>query len=450
MATGEVIGGKTTRASSPPQSVTNGLINLIGAISAVSAVILLSKSSLGWQTATVICMAATAVPIAVLELLFLKVHLRPSVGMRFGGATAGRGNPGRVAIKLLGLYAVFGVIALVYWVIPEYSRRFYGPFMALAREALPYLVVLAVPYFVYVDRRLKDPHDGYWHLGRMILGIRRQRDRDQLRELALGWIIKAFYLPLMFVYLANVVRWLMANPLDLAFAPFAAAFAWWFKLGLFVDLSFGTIGYVVTVRLLDSHIRTSNPLFHGWFVTVICYAPFWGLIGNRYFQYNDELSWLGWLSGHPAVLVLWGSVILLFMAFWVWANMTFGLRFSNLTHRGILTNGPFRFTKHPSYVSKNIYWWLLSVPFISSQGWDQATQNCLLILGVNAIYFMRARIEEKHLSEDPVYVEYALWIDRHGVFRGLGGLLPWLRYRPPAVPGDDDKPMLSGTGGGNG
>ena len=38
----------------------------------------------------------------------------------------------------------------------------------------------------------------------------------------------------------------------------------------------------------------------------------------------------------------------------------FSFRFSNLTHRGIITSGPYRFTKHPSYVSKNIAWSFVS------------------------------------------------------------------------------------------
>jgi hypothetical protein len=49
----------------------------------------------------------------------------------------------------------------------------------------------------------------------------------------------------------------------------------------------------------------------------------------------------------------------------------------------------------------------------------------------NFIYFMRARTEERHLSRDPVYVEYALWMNDHGALRFLGRLFPILKYKPP-------------------
>ena len=39
-------------------------------------------------------------------------------------------------------------------------------------------------------------------------------------------------------------------------------------------------------------------------------------------------------------------------------------RFSNLTHRGIITNGPYRYSKHPAYLAKNLSWWLVSMPFM--------------------------------------------------------------------------------------
>lgn len=431
MTASAVIGGKISKAGQPPASATNGFINLTGVVSALATLLWLRDTSVSWQIATVICMAATAAPIALLEFVFLKVHRRSSTGLDFTKASLGKADFARLSVKLLGLYGTFGVIAAIYRVVPEYELAFYQPFMDWAVTVVPYLVVLAVPYFAYVDRRQIEPRDGYWHFGMILLGQWRGRDRVQLREHFLGWAIKVFYLPLMLIYLGRAVRWLMENSVDFALTNFTAVFAWSAKLGIFVDLCFGTIGYVLTLRLLDSHIRSSNPLFFGWFITIVCYAPFWGLIGARYFKYDDGLSWIGWLDQYPVLLMFWGTAILVFMAIWVWANMTFGLRFSNLTHRGILTNGPFRYTKHPSYVTKNIYWWMLSVPFISHQGWDNAVGNCTLILGVNAIYYLRARIEEKHLSEDPVYVEYALWIDRHGIFRWLGKPFPWLRYRPP-------------------
>ena len=74
----------------------------------------------------------------------------------------------------------------------------------------------------------------------------------------------------------------------------------------------------------------------------------------------------------------------------------------------------------------------VSVPFISDQGWQMGLRNCCLLALLNLIYFARARTEERHLSRDPDYVAYALWINDHGLLRHVGRLLPFLRYRAPA------------------
>jgi hypothetical protein len=60
-----------------------------------------------------------------------------------------------------------------------------------------------------------------------------------------------------------------------------------------------------------------------------------------------------------------------------------------------------------------------------------AVKRCLGLLMMNFIYFMRARTEERHLSRDPTYVQYALWMNEHGVLRWVNRV-PLLRYRAPA------------------
>jgi protein-S-isoprenylcysteine O-methyltransferase Ste14 len=78
------------------------------------------------------------------------------------------------------------------------------------------------------------------------------------------------------------------------------------------------------------------------------------------------------------------------------SSIAFGIRFSNLTHRGIITNGPYRYTRHPAYISKNLSWWLIAIPFIVVNDNDTASQQaCLMLFGMNAIYYMRAKNRRK-------------------------------------------------------
>lgn len=79
--------------------------------------------------------------------------------------------------------------------------------------------------------------------------------------------------------------------------------------------------------------------------------------------------------------------------------------------------------KHPAYVSKNISWWLISVPFIAGAGWFTALQSCLLLLCVNLVYFLRAKTEERHLRADPAYREYEAFIAQHGLLAILARLM---------------------------
>ena len=112
------------------------------------------------------------------------------------------------------------------------------------------------------------------------------------------------------------------------------------------------------------------------------------------------------------------------------ATVAAGIRFSNLTYRGLWNTGPYRWTKHPAYVFKNVSWWLVSLPFIANSG-AAAVKCSLLLLGVNALYFLRAKTEEAHLSHYPEYVAYATAMNDKSIFRWCAKLLPFLKYRPP-------------------
>src|SRR3546814_10045798 len=103
-------------------------------------------------------------------------------------------------------------------------------------------------------------------------------------------------------------------------------------------------------------------------------------------------------------MALTGIVLVLLTAVYAWATVAFGLRFSNLTHRGILTHGPYAWTKHPAYVSKNLFWWLATLPFLATSGNPvDMIRNTVVLAMVSGVYYWRARTEEWHLMADPAY-----------------------------------------------
>jgi protein-S-isoprenylcysteine O-methyltransferase Ste14 len=390
--------------------------------------------------AFVLLVLAVALPIMVLEALVLKTWSRPSTGLDWGRPADW--SLSRTLVKTVGLAATLGTLGFLYWALGEYQTPTYAKFFELLKTYGWGLLPLAVPYIALVDSRMKKPHDSYWQLGMLVLGRGTPTDGHALRQHALGWLVKGFFLPLMILFtLDGSLRYALVVSFDWQAASFAQKYALMLMAVYLVDVVFGALGYMMTFRLTDSHIRSTEPTFLGWAVALICYPPIWNGVNSGYLTYNQGgFKWDVWLAEGTAAYTVWACLILGCIVIYSWATVIFGIRFSNLTHRGIITNGPYRITKHPAYVSKNLSWWLTAVPFIPHMGWVVAFKCCLALLLVNFVYFMRARTEERHLSADPDYVRYALYMNEHSVFAFVGRLLPVFRYQPPAGYTDTDVP----------
>ncbi len=362
----------------------------------------------------------------------------------------------RTLTKYLGLLGTLGGISALYWAFPIYRGNTYSDFFAVTPVVLLVWLAVAPFYLFYVDGISKSPHEGFWHMGRLII-LRFSSSSSQLssspiiptspsqasgdctttvveiRQHVLGWLIKAFFLPMMFSSMCNNLMILSQVPLppsvcleqpdgmSASFTPlgcFGAIFDFLYTFLYFLDVAVAVGGYLVSLRLADTHLRSADPHLDGWVAALLCYPPIWTAVGDSFLNYNHGRPWNGWLAAFPRwVAVFWGCAILVLIAIYVWATLIFGPRFSNLTHRGIITNGPYRFLKHPAFLSKNITWWLISVPFAGEgETVFEGLRRCALLCGVNYIYYLRAVTEEQHLSADPVYVQYSRWIERHGLF----------------------------------
>ena len=235
---------------------------------------------------------------------------------------------------------------------------------------------------------------------------------------ALGWLIKAFFLPLMFTYFcSDLERLLLGAPHE--WHSFRDVYDFLYDFLYLIDVGLVSLGYLAALRLTDTHLRSAEPTMLGWVVALVCYEPFWSLIGARYLAYGGAYPWGTWFAAWPVLFAAWGSAILALTVIYVWATVCFGARFSNLTHRGIITNGPYRYCKHPAYLAKNLSWWLIIVPFLSHDSAGQALRHCALLGIVNGIYWLRAITEERHLSRDTQYVCYARFIAQHGLYARL-------------------------------
>lgn len=425
-----------------PKSPTNMRINFIGLLCSFTAIYWLREYGQAYsvhQIGMIFTGLALAVPIILLEWLFLKPYRYASTGLSFAAQHFQHaGNIKRTLIKLLGLYACLALAAFIYWIFPEYRGGYYNNFFSLLQSILLLWALLAIPYFYLVDRAMLDPEDGYWQLGLLLIGKNKQPHWTSISQLLLGWLVKLFFLPLMFIYSSNNLN-LLINQDFTGLFNFSTQVNARNSLNIYqflnnflfyIDLLFVTVGYCCTFRLFDSHIRSTEPTFLGWVVAVICYQPFWGAVfGSLYISYNSGRDWSNYFWDLPWLHFSYAMLILFFVLIYVWTSIAFGIRFSNLTHRGILTNGPFKYSKHPAYISKNISWWLIFMPFLVAPEFDDKLRLSLLLLLQNGVYFLRARTEEKHLSKDPDYITYATYIERHGCFAKIGQSIPILKFK---------------------
>lgn len=398
-----------------PVSATHGGVALAGFVSFLLSLVVLSVDRPFANTihAALFVIAATGLPMYLLDLAWRRVHRRASTGLDFD-----HDDPswGRTLLKFAGLLGCLAPLGILYWLFPEYHSPFYQRYWELLRLILPPWLILAMPYFHVVDRHLTNPRDGYWHMGKLVTFQWHVVDGRMVWQLLLGWFVKGFFLPLMFCYFCTDIDAMMAFNFS---QPFGAkpVFDFLYSLFYLADVAFGVLGYMVALRLMDTHMRSAEPTPLGWMVALVCYEPFWGLFSRQYFTYDAGISWGSWLWNTQILYTLWGSVVMSLVGIYALSTVVFGPRFSNLTHRGIITSGPYRFTKHPAYVAKCLSYWMISIPFLAPAGPEEALRKSLVLLLVTGLYVLRAKTEEWHLSRDPEYVRYAEWIAAHGMFR---------------------------------
>jgi protein-S-isoprenylcysteine O-methyltransferase Ste14 len=382
-------------------------------------------------------MVLTGLAMALWSVLVDKVHRNPSTGIDWDKPRPLAAALETATTKIAGLWATWALIGFAYCLGRWYwDGQYLFAMEVIAFAAVP-LFVLSIPYVLWIDRYLANPRDGAWHFGAMLIG-REAWDAERVKKHWRAWIIKGFFSAFMISILPpGFAAAVEADWSQLASNPVVAGNT---LLGLMfvIDVQIGTVGYLLTMRPLDAHIRSGNPFLGGWIAALICYPPlvyaFMGQGGVIQYEYNTA-DWAWWFDGHAVVLWVWAALLVFLTAVYAWATVAFGLRFSNLTYRGVLTGGPYRFTRHPAYLSKNLFWWVSVLPFMVTSGSAvDVIRNTAFLAVVSAIYYWRARTEEEHLlAEDAKYREYHAWMQAHGAITApLARLLG--RARPRNVP----------------
>lgn len=398
----------------PPSAVSHG-VGIAGLIGLGIWVMIARHYGMDGPYSALTACAACALPMVLWSLLHDKVHLRASTGMDWQHPQPLKATLDISIVKLAGLWATWALIALIYCIGRWYWTGQYQFSMELFEAAAPVLFVLSIPYVILMDRYAIDPRDGAWHFGQFVMGARGTFETEAIHHHLRAWAVKGFFLAFMISIVpggfGELIRTDFAqmanNPVVTAQVLITIMFV--------IDVQFATVGYLLTMKPLDSHIRTANPYLAGWIAALICYPPFLLMSNGGPLDYHvNTAEWSYWLRDYPTLLWIWAAALVVLTGIYAWATVAFGLRFSNLTHRGILTHGPYAWTKHPAYLAKNSYWWLATMPFLATSGsWTDMIRNSVILALVSAVYYWRAKTEEQHLLADPAYKAYAEWMDRN-------------------------------------
>ena len=384
------------------------------------------RAPLSGRYAALAAVLASGVPMVAWSLLVDKVHRRASTGIDWHKPRSLAQAMETAIPKLAGLWATWGLIAAIYLIARWYWAGQYVFAMEVLGAAAPLMLAGSLVYVPWLDRVLVHPRDGAWHFGAMLIG-REVYDPEQVRHHLRGWAVKGFFCAFMISILPGGFAAVVEADLGTIAQDPARLAGSLIEFLFVIDVQIAMVGYLVTMRPLDAHIRTANPHLDAWVAALMCYPPFILMGGGAVIDYHQGTQdWSVWLAGHPALLWGWGGCLVMLTAIYAWATVAFGLRFSNLTHRGVLTNGPYAFSRHPAYLSKNAFWWLSTLPFLTITGsMVEAVRNTAMLMLVSTIYYWRARTEERHLlAEDAKYRVYHAWMGRHGlVTRAIGGTL---------------------------
>ena len=247
--------------------------------------------------------------------------------------------------------------------------------------------------------------------GRMDMAAPPRFDRYD-RSSILGLFVKLFFVPLMTVFFADQFGHLVKN-YAFILGPHSAinlrdVHNLSYTVVFSVDVGLAWCGYVLSSRWIKNTLWSVEPTAGGWIVALLSYPPFNSVFGN-YFSTPGESGFF--TINSPRAVFLLAICSILSFSVYTSATVMFGLRFSNLTHRGIITTGPYAIVRHPAYAAKNFSWWCVMLPFALYQAGSQESAAPLIqvvgLVALSGIYYLRAITEERHLRKDAEYRAYA-------------------------------------------
>jgi len=276
-------------------------------------------------------------------------------------------------------------------------------------------IIFLIPFYIYFKEKSKA-RIILNYIYKKIKNIKYKITKKEQTSI-LAWLVKIFFAPLMILWLTihivTTLNNLYLSSLDISFLTshfylyFNKHFFYLFlSLILFFDVLFFTLWYLIESPKLKNTIKSVDSTFLWWFVVLLCYPPFNTYTTNIIWWYSAEFPHFNNIYIH---LILNISILIL-MWIYSWASISLWLKASNLTNRWIVKKWPYKYVRHPAYISKNIVWWIWWLPLliynISALQFKHFFIVLFSLIAWSSIYYLRAITEEKHLSKDNDYIKY--------------------------------------------
>ena len=257
----------------------------------------------------------------------------------------------------------------------------------------------------------KDPSIIFFVLLKRIGLMLATRDYTQISGLfkvkrfnnfCLTCLVKGFFLVIMSMFMfhhVSVVQQLIGGMLN---EMNGVQLANWFLDLIYnslfiVDTGIALVGYGLELKWLGNKTKSVEPTAFGWAVALMCYPPF-NSVSSIYFPLQNRQEYFVTLTEEQRIFVR--VIIILLYTVFVWGTVALGVKFSNLSNKGVIGRGPYKYIRHPAYASKNIAWWFEHLQYM------KGFHNVLPLICWNLVYTLRAITEERHLMKDPDYKEY--------------------------------------------
>jgi hypothetical protein len=323
-----------------------------------------------------------------------------------------------------------------WWALQEYQRPQYASMFRTLPHAIPYVPVIVFLTHLFTEWRLGPSGGDGKDLGIFTLLRWKEVDYKGVREELLCWFIKGFFLIINYAELPKTLK-IFRNKEEAIFS-----LPWVQMQPVIVTIIYGFIiasilpGYLFSAKIFGTHIRRIADSWFAFTVTIICYSPYAGGMVNRWFNYHpvspdpDWMKpWVSHFNDNEMMLYILGGTILFFEFVHYWGEAIMGIRSSNLTNRGIVTSGPYRYCKHPVFASKCASWLIMWMPFASGDTVLECIRLMIAWCGICYVFAARCWAEERILAEDKDYVAYALWVDKNGLFSPISRFIPLLQFR---------------------